>query len=210
MCATTQKQGQACRNQAIVSMLLTGCCYASRVGEECTEEVRDLIDICMRTNVNERPSAMDIVHKLQVAFPPALTYRMPRDVFKADNLASASPGAKCPAAVAHWVLDPWLRIAAASLPSPAAVTGWLGSIESCGLTVWRVQALPPQPSTRVKREGSTGSFKSPLDQAHASSDRSSDLTSSNNSSEASNFKFYQVRRLIAAWASVFSSFFLTA
>ena len=59
-----------------------------------------------------------------------------------------------------------------------------------------MQALPPQPSTRVKREGSTGSFKSPLDQAHASSDRSSDLTSSNNSSEQpSNFKFYQVRSL---------------
>ena len=58
---------------------------------------------------------------------------------------------------------------------------------------WCVQALPPQPSTRVKRENSTGSFKSPLDQAHASSDRSSDLTSSNNSSEQpSNFKFYQV------------------
>ena len=61
-----------------------------------------------------------------------------------------------------------------------------------------MQALPPQPNTRVKREGSTGSFKSPLDQAHASSDRSSDLTSSNNSSEASNFKFYQVRPCVAA------------
>ena len=56
-----------------------------------------------------------------------------------------------------------------------------------------MQALPAQPSTRVKREGSTGSFKSPLDQANTSSDRSSDLTSSNNSSDPSNFKFYQVR-----------------
>lgn len=54
-----------------------------------------------------------------------------------------------------------------------------------------MQALPPQPSTRVKREGSTQSFKSPLDQANASSDRSSDLTSSNNSSNPSNFNFYQ-------------------
>lgn len=38
----------------------------TRVGEECTEEVRELIDVCMRTNVDERPSAMDIVHRLQV------------------------------------------------------------------------------------------------------------------------------------------------
>ena len=38
----------------------------ARVGEECTEEVRELIDVCMRTNVDERPSAMDIVHRLQV------------------------------------------------------------------------------------------------------------------------------------------------
>ena len=37
-----------------------------RVPEECTEEVRELIDLCMRTNVNERPSAMDIVNRLQV------------------------------------------------------------------------------------------------------------------------------------------------
>ena len=36
--------------------------------EECTEEVRELIDLCMRTNVNERPSAMDIVNRLQVIF----------------------------------------------------------------------------------------------------------------------------------------------
>lgn len=43
----------------------------------------------------------------------------------------------------------------------------------------------------MKREGSTGSFKSPLDQANASSDRSSDLTSSH-ASDPSNFKFYQV------------------
>ncbi len=53
------------------------------------------------------------------------------------------------------------------------------------------QALPPQPSTRAKREGSTGSFKSPLDQANTSSDRSSDLTSSH-ASDPSSFKFYQV------------------
>ena len=43
----------------------------------------------------------------------------------------------------------------------------------------------------MKREGSTGSFKSPLDQANVSSDRSSDLTSSH-ASDPSNFKFYQV------------------
>lgn len=43
----------------------------------------------------------------------------------------------------------------------------------------------------MKREGSTGSFKSPLDQANVSSDRSSDLTSSH-ASDLSNFKFYQV------------------
>ena len=40
----------------------------ARVGEECTEEVRELVDVCMRTNVDERPSAMDIVHRLQVPF----------------------------------------------------------------------------------------------------------------------------------------------
>ncbi len=33
--------------------------------------MRDLIDVCMRTNVNERPSAMDIVQKLQVTSPSA-------------------------------------------------------------------------------------------------------------------------------------------
>ena len=38
--------------------------------EECTEEVRELIDLCMRTNVNERPSAMDIVNRLQVILRP--------------------------------------------------------------------------------------------------------------------------------------------
>ena len=57
------------------------------------------------------------------------------------------------------------------------------------------QALPPQPSSRVKREGSTQSFKSPLDQANVSSDRSSELTSSDGSSgNPSNFKFYQVTK----------------
>ncbi len=38
--------------------------------------MRDLIDVCMRTNVNERPSAMDIVHKLQVSSPPTQVHRM--------------------------------------------------------------------------------------------------------------------------------------
>ena len=28
--------------------------------------MRELIDMCMRTNINERPSAMDIVNRIQV------------------------------------------------------------------------------------------------------------------------------------------------
>jgi len=40
------------------------------VGEECTQEVADLIDICMRTNVEERPSAKEVVARLQVRFAP--------------------------------------------------------------------------------------------------------------------------------------------
>ena len=32
--------------------------------------MRELIDLCMRTNVNERPSAMDIVNRLQVILRP--------------------------------------------------------------------------------------------------------------------------------------------
>ena len=56
-----------------------------------------------------------------------------------------------------------------------------------------MQVLPAQPSMRVKREGSTQSFKSPLDQANASSDQSSsELTSSNGSTDRSNIKFYNV------------------
>ena len=43
--------------------------------EECTEEVRELIDLCMRTNVNERPSAMDIVNRLQVILRPTRAQR---------------------------------------------------------------------------------------------------------------------------------------
>lgn len=39
------------------------------VGEECTQEVADLLDICMRTNVDERPSAKEIVAALQVCRP---------------------------------------------------------------------------------------------------------------------------------------------
>lgn len=37
------------------------------VGEECTQEVADLLDICMRTNVEERPSAKELVAVLQVS-----------------------------------------------------------------------------------------------------------------------------------------------
>ena len=46
--------------------MLEGALRPYRVGEECTDEVRELIDLCMRTNVNERPSAMEIVTRLQV------------------------------------------------------------------------------------------------------------------------------------------------
>ena len=45
-----------------------------RVPEECTEEVRELIDVCMRTNVNERPSAMDLVNRLQVIQVSSLSH----------------------------------------------------------------------------------------------------------------------------------------
>ena len=45
--------------------------------EECTEEVRELIDLCMRTNVNERPSAMDIVNRLQVILRPIRAQQPP-------------------------------------------------------------------------------------------------------------------------------------
>lgn len=47
---------------------LRALCYS--VGEECTQEVADLIDICMRTSVEERPSAKDVVARLQVLFAP--------------------------------------------------------------------------------------------------------------------------------------------
>ncbi|CAL8468908.1 g8449 [Coccomyxa elongata] len=40
-----------------------------RVGEECTQEVADLLERCIRTNVDERPNAKEIVAALQ-ALPP--------------------------------------------------------------------------------------------------------------------------------------------
>ncbi len=38
------------------------------VGEECTQEVADLLERCIRTNVDERPNAKEIVAALQVSF----------------------------------------------------------------------------------------------------------------------------------------------
>ena len=67
-----------------------------------------------------------------------------------------------------------------------------------------VQALPEQPNPRPKREGSTGSFVSPLDHAAlaSDSDSGSNLTAGSSgapshnasaaSQSASGYNFYQV------------------
>lgn len=74
-----------------------------------------------------------------------------------------------------------------------------------------VQALPPQPNPRPKREGSAASFVSPLDHAAAASstDSGSSLTGSSlnsgnlsqNSQSASGFNFYQVEEICQAYHS---------
>lgn len=55
-----------------------------------------------------------------------------------------------------------------------------------------LQALPPQPNTRPKRERSAESFVSPLDRAAHSDDSSSALDHTNASESATGFNFYQV------------------
>ena len=47
-----------------------------RVGEECSQEVADLLERCIRTNVDERPTAKEIVAALQVRllFTPCKQY----------------------------------------------------------------------------------------------------------------------------------------
>ncbi|EIE26921.1 kinase-like protein [Coccomyxa subellipsoidea C-169] len=57
-----------------------------RVGEECTQEVADLLDICMRTNVEERPSAKELVAVLQ-ALPPQPNNR-PKRAASAQSFVS--------------------------------------------------------------------------------------------------------------------------
>lgn len=44
------------------------CVAMCSVGEECTQEVADLLERCIRTNVDERPTAKEIVAALQVRF----------------------------------------------------------------------------------------------------------------------------------------------
>ena len=73
VCSSTHPKKYVPWTGEAFTQALSGRCYIARVGEECTEEVRDLIDVCMRTNVNERPSAMDIVQKLQVTSPSAIS-----------------------------------------------------------------------------------------------------------------------------------------
>lgn len=55
------------------------CVVMCSVGEECTQEVADLLERCIRTNVNERPTAKEIVAALQVTFlftPTSDTHNM--------------------------------------------------------------------------------------------------------------------------------------
>lgn len=70
-------------------------------------------------------------------------------------------------------------------------------IRTCGASIdvagVPVQALPPQPNSRPKRERSAESFVSPLDRAAHSDDSSSALSHTNDASNsASGFNFYQV------------------
>lgn len=69
---------------------------ACSVGEECTEEVASLLDVCLRTRVEERPSAKDLVSQLQ-ALPPQPNARARKGsaqsfVSPLDQAAHASSG----------------------------------------------------------------------------------------------------------------------
>ena len=79
--------------------------------------MRDLIEVCMRTNVNERPSAMDIVHRLQVIFPSLALTELGAHLFAAPCLRPPAPGQLlCPST---WLQDSQYLLTAAAIPAHA-------------------------------------------------------------------------------------------
>jgi hypothetical protein len=185
------------------------------VGEECTQEVADLLDVCLRTNVDERPSAKELVARIQVLVlahfltilsdPALMVLRclveqclsavlwcismVLETVHCISHTTGCSYGALC-----LCEKERQSQRSATDLQWPPHFERRLCRLRLC---LFWTQALPPQPNPKA-RKGSTQSFASPLDRAqHASSGGDSSVLSADTNGEsksASNFKFYQVRR----------------